>query len=152
VNADEYNAIGQQALLHGLDPELLRAIRVAENGWADDPAGDYMGVEDPRHTPATRADALREAAASLRDIIARIPYGTRIFEIADGQVYQGAERYRRLVFTDAALAFIRDQWAPLRAANDPHNKNANWLANLTSAHQQLAQGGLAAWEQERALA
>lgn len=123
---------------------------MAENGWGDEPVGAYMGVEDPQHPPATRADALREACASLRDIIAKMRVaGVQLTEIGDGQIDQAFQRYRRFVLTAAAFAFIQREWAPIGALNDPHNKNAHWLDDVTDAYRQLVQGGLAAWEQTR---
>lgn len=147
MNEFEYDAIGTEAYRHGLDPDLPRAVRVAENGWGDAPAGKYyMGVIDPQGRTLAPADAIREACASLRDIIAKMRLaGVQLTELGDGQIYQGGERYRRFVISEAAFAFIQGEWAPLEALNDPHGLNAHWLADVSDAYRKLVQGGFAAW-------
>lgn len=134
MTSDEFDAIGVEAANHGVDADLMRAIRIAENGWGDEAVGAYMGVR-PENPPATRAEALQVACASVRDILASSP---TTWSIVPGVVYQNSERYQRLALSPATLAYLDSRWAPAGAANDPHNKNANWLRDVTAAYSYFA--------------
>lgn len=142
---DEYSAIRRQAYLHGVDPNLMLAIRIAENGFADKPVGAYMGVLPQ---VMDREEARREAAASIRNhmlMMLRSLQGAA-YEIIDGEPYKDGQRYRTLALTKAAITTIRDRWAPLGAANDPNDKNANWVRNVMIWYRRLIQDGTSAWE------
>ena len=94
----------------------LLALRKTENGGP----GKEFGVLTER-APAY-VQQLHVAAVSLRNTVARVMNLGLTVRTPDG------------FFTDAFLETFSSRWAPLGAANDPENLNANHLPNLKMFH------------------
>jgi len=132
----ERDEIVRLANIRGLHWELVMAVRIAENGRDDEYKGAPYGVLPPIPNWHT---ALRVCTASLRNMISTAVDRVPLFELAEGEVFSPVtgERYRRLAYTEALIDYIRDRYAPLRAANDPNNKNRNWARNVTLWYNKL---------------
>lgn len=135
MNSIEIAAIQRQAQAHRIEWELAVAVRIAENGLGDEPGGAYMGVLPPR---ATRDESLQVACATLRNMIANASVDVTTFAVMT------VGDYGALVLSPDTLEWIRDHWAPIGAANDPNNKNANWLTNVSGWYRRLVAEGVAA--------
>lgn len=51
--------------------------------------------------------------------------------------WTGEDRPRRLIFTEAFIAFLGARWAPIGVANDPDNLNAHWIKNVVAIYHDL---------------
>jgi hypothetical protein len=119
----EQSTIIELAATYDVDPLMLAAIRIAENGGP----GREFGVLS---LPApTYYDQARVAAQSIR-----ANYGR--FTTATGQApTDGSGRVTR-----AFVDFMAARWAPLGAGNDPTGLNANWPRNVWNV---VASSGIA---------
>lgn len=130
----EIATIKIQAEFHYVDPRFITAIRVAENGLGDTFAGAPYGVlPDPNNV----AKSLQVACASIRDLILAI-------QTAKVSIFSHSESYGNyisLVYSNEAIKAIAAHWAPIGADNDPNNKNANWISNVTNWYQKIITQG-----------
>ncbi len=142
----ELDAIKNQAAFHGIPWQLVAAVRVAENGTGDALDGAPYGVLDPRVLALrSQSESLREACASLREKIVAAQHSVPVWTEGAGMPIDETRRYVTMMLTDAAIEEIRKTWAPPRAANDPNNKNANWVGNVTTWYRRFLARGEAAW-------
>jgi hypothetical protein len=111
------------AATYDVDPVMLAAIRIAENGGAGREFG-VLSVPAP-----TYYDQARVAAQSIR-----ANYGR--FIAATGQAPTDAAGRVTRAFVD----FMSARWAPIGAANDPTGLNAHWAGNVWSV---VSSSGLA---------
>ena len=124
----EWPGIRAAALGHGVDPFLVLAIRLQENG---EPGGDWgeFGLPADRYPDYTTQ--LAGCCKTVRSAL--VEY--------DGNPYTltiTSAGYRRVVPKAAFLTALRDRYAPLRAANDPHGVNANWFPGVMKFYSEHA--------------
>lgn len=114
--SQEWTSIRRVALMHGVDPLFVCAIRLQENG---DPEGEWgeFGLPTARYG---RYDLQLEGCVkTLRTYFNE--YLKNPFTI------QGTDAgFRRLVYSDAAIAYVARRYAPTGASNDPKHLNENW--------------------------
>ncbi len=120
----EWPLIEAEAALYGpfLDPAILKAIRMTENGAPGREFG-VLSVSAP-----TYAEQLSVAAATVAHRLWSYP-GNPITETA----------VRRLVVSNAWIAWFASIWAPQGVVNDPNGLNANWVKNFTAYYTQFIQ-------------
>lgn len=115
-----------------IDPRLLAAIAIAENGPQLDDGTRGYGVldraarKDNRTNAGWAADAIRRTLGRYRANIGQDPIGP------DGRATPQFLRY--LAYGGKGYS----GYAQLGVTNDPTNLNANWLTNVLSTYQSTA--------------
>ncbi|MBI3928340.1 MAG: peptidoglycan-binding protein [Armatimonadetes bacterium] len=113
--ADTYVAAGER---FGVDPRFLAAISMQETGGGRSSAfrnrNNAMGI------------MTRRGVASFPSVEASIERQARTLGRADGP-YQG----------QTGIGQIGSVYAPIRARNDPGNRNRHWVGNVSNFYRQL---------------
>lgn len=124
VNLDkELGLIRVAAAKRGLDPLLIAAIRLAENG----PEGREFGVM--LEGASTYQEQLDACCATVRNLITS--YSVNPFIMFD-------ERSpRKLMYSKYLVAYIGRRYAPINADNDPSGLNHNWIRNVWESYLNL---------------
>jgi hypothetical protein len=118
--SDEWLMIRAAALAHGVDAFFLAAIRQAENGGPGKEFG-VLTIKAP-----TYSEQLEAACATVRNRMVERPPRLRVRLLKSG--------ISRLCLNDDWIGWFASRWAPLGAANDPHELNPHWVDNVCALY------------------
>ncbi|HUO04402.1 MAG TPA: hypothetical protein VMU16_04295 [Candidatus Binataceae bacterium] len=124
----EWPKIVAQAVAHGVDPRFIRAIREQENG---DPGREF-GVLSVQ--ASTYDEQLQVCCVS-------VAHRAGVFDANDPPLFERLP-IEGLYYSDAFIQYFGKIWAPMKAANDPGNLNANWIAGVRAIYTGLVRMGV----------
>lgn len=114
---------------YGLEPELVAAVRKAENGSAGREFG-ILSVDAPDFP-----SQLRTCCATLRRYL--YEYGRNPFVLASTD-----KGHDRLSYSPEFIQYAAKRYAPQGASNDPTALNSNWSRNVNTFYRKFIVEGL----------
>ena len=128
--AREWDVIEVLSHEAALDACFIGAIRRAENG-EESKAFGILTVHAPTFEDQCRACC--NTICRYLSEYGRNPVQYIVVPRTLTPLYVG----RRLLYTTPFIEYAASRYAPVRAGNDPHNLNANWIANVSQWYRRL---------------
>ncbi len=119
----EWPLIKDAALLYGVDPYFIAAIRHSENGSA----GREYGVLS--ENAPTYQEQLNDCCASVRNKL-------KLFNGNPFEFISKRNLVATLSYLPSFIKFFSNTWAPPNVTNDPNNLNTNWYSDTLKFYQQ----------------
>lgn len=129
----EMPKISQVCALRNVDPFLIAAIRVAENGPPAKNGGKFGEFGCPTSMAPDYDSQLRVCSRTIAGYLQE--YDANPFVLVEGP------QLKRLRYSAAFLSYCQIRYAPTDPVGDPQNLNANWLVNVTAVYQQAVEFG-----------
>lgn len=134
ADAKEWPVIEAISHLVNVDACFIGAIRRAENGAS----GREFGIL------AVRAPTFDDQCRACCHTIARYlsEYGRNPLQFVTSPTLTDPVTHvyasRRVLYATPFIEYVSGRYAPSGAGNDPHNLNANWIANVSQWYRRLA--------------
>lgn len=129
---EEWPKIRKVALMHGIDPLFICAVRKQENGDASGTWGEF-GLKNSPYLGYNKQ--LEGCVKTLRTYLNEYLRNPFVIQQTDAG-------FRRLVYSDLVIMHIANRYAPVGALNDPTHLNENWRLNVANFYYAFTKRGV----------